>query len=455
MERNYQGIKKRSAFFNIPAIGVYTKDIECLTSYISRLCELHNITVGVFVEKVIFPQTPKQKLLSKTGNHFGKKSAALNNSHASAKEIVRIIKILTGNKIVNLLTLVDYNSVFSKFELDGVKKWCPRCLEDWEKSREPLYSKLLWCFKEVKVCIEHRCMLLSSCFKCDTLQLPIHAKGREGYCQKCQVFLGEGAANSLTKEDDCFLWNEWLVKNIGELISLDTMERKVIKNNKDSIHTFLNEIKERTGLTKNLIAKEGKFDPGNFCYWQRGETKPSLLSLSRLCYMTNTSLLDYFTEQYLLKPPLKRLPKYLESPKNVNKSKYKDEELKKILKIIIAENVSEPPSLSQVARSLGYKKPETIKLRFPQECDIIIDRYQSHRAKATKEKRINIKNDIRRTILELIDQNIYPSYTSVGESLKNPSLFRNNIYKEMVKEIFNELNIIPRPRYYGGSRSMN
>lgn len=444
-------IPERSKLFNLTAIGINTENIESLTSYVSRLTQAHNVSVGVFFSKIVIPKTSSNKLISNEGHSIGSKSSAFNNYHETAKELSQIIGLLTTNNQLELLTLIGYEKILSSYELGSKKRWCPVCLLNWKLTNNILYHKLLWAFEVVEICLEHKCSLVSNCFECGTPQYLLHAKGIEGYCNKCGAFLGKNSIGRISNKDGYFDWQKWVTENVSSLLTLNKYERTIVTNNSDEfsiqVSFFLNSLSEGIGITKKDLAILGNFDSSNFCDWQRGEFSPSLYSLLKLCYLSQIRLIDFYTNEYKISHSIKMLPLYVmnrKSPRTLKK--YENEELREILKRIIKDKNAPPPSLSSVAKKLGYKKPETIRAKFPKETDTIIDNYRKYSKELTQKKYDELYENIRVQVVIFLEQGIYPSMTKISRALNNPSLFRNYRYKDMLKQIFNELGVIQKPR---------
>jgi hypothetical protein len=443
-------LSKRSKFFNLAAVGIGTSEIECLTSYISRLSRTHNLSVGMFLSKAVWPEISSNKLLVTNPEQIGKKSSALNNYHESAKELLKILKALTTNNDLDLLTVFDFNNILHAYELGGKKKWCPDCLLNRKQLNKIIYHKLIWTFEIVEVCTRHRCKLVSSCFHCGATQYLLHPKSIEGYCQWCFSFLGGKGVEKVTNESGYLDWQEWIVNNIGALLSLNKHKRSIInaKIIADLIKSFLNKMKEVTGLNKKDIAIFGRFSDSNFCSWQRGEYYPSFYSLLRLCFMSNVMLIDLYGENYKISPSIRTLPFYVLDRGNVkNARKYGKEELKGKLNEIINDTTSPPPSLASVARQLGYKKPETIRAKLPSETDIIVNNYENYRMEMVNMNRKAIYLDIKTQVIKLLEQGIYPSITKLEKALDKPAIFRSVSHKEMLENIFKEMGVKRAKRY--------
>lgn len=440
---------ERSSLFNLKPIGIGTPDVESLTSYTSRLSTAHNFTLGVFFSKIVYPQINKE-FIPRDGIG-ARKASAFNNSYNGAKELLKALHELTMSEDLGRLTLINFDQCLSKYELRAKKSWCPDCLEEWKNGKEIIYEKLIWSFDIVEVCITHKCKLRSYCAHCQTEQFQLHRTGKIGYCYKCNLWLGLSSfSKSDTLSDEYFLWQKWIINNITELLLLETQERikinEIAINYSENISEYIEQIKINYDVTKAEIADIANVPDRMFYYWKHGKQKASLYSLLKLCYTTNNSVVEILSTDYKLSSSIKKLPEFL-FDKNLprkNKKKYSIEKLREELNKIINDNNNPSPSLSQVAKLLDFKKPENLRKKLPEETDIIIQKYREYKNKQKEEK----KNEIRKVIVNLVKQGIYPSQKLIGEALNIPSMFWKNKNRDILNELCEELGVVRESRPY-------
>jgi hypothetical protein len=82
--------------------------------------------------------------------------------------------------------------------------------------------------------------------------------------------------------------------------------------------------------------------------------------------------------------------------------------MRKVLVTILARNEKPPPSMAQVASRLGYDQGFLAK-KLPRECQRISERFSKYQAERMASGERNLRNKIRRTVIPLRKQGIYPS----------------------------------------------
>jgi hypothetical protein len=90
------------------------------------------------------------------------------------RSLVLALANLTLRQDLRYLSCVTWKGIIqdrSLFRQD--KAWCPLCFEARLQARKPIYEPLLWSFREVGFCLEHRCELCARCPYCDSSQKAI------------------------------------------------------------------------------------------------------------------------------------------------------------------------------------------------------------------------------------------------------------------------------------------
>ncbi|WP_226670348.1 TniQ family protein [Metabacillus litoralis] len=432
--------ESRSTLYNLKPIGINTDEIESLTSYVTRLSTAHNVTLGVLFNELIYPILRKES--RPRDGVTAKRSAAYNNFHQSAIELTTALHNLTHIKNLELLTAIGFNNFFSSNEIRGQKFWCPICYEETKEERRIIYDKLIWSFNNLEICPKHNCRLVSYCPNCNSIQYHFHRIGELGYCYDCGTWLGITSFRELEKlSDDYILWQDWVAKNIGKLIQLNIQERQNWNNKiniSDYTWEYILKIQKQSQKTKMEIGNISNIPSSLFNVWQRKKHKPSLYSLLKLGFITNNTLFQFFSESCDISTQLKPLPNFIyKSDLRKSARKYDIEQLRNKLNKIINENRSNPPSLNQVAKELGFKKTETLRKKLPKETKIIVDQYKKY----LEDNNAAMRNEIKDTVIKLHEQGVYPSQTLIENQLGKPSLFWKKSYRNTLIDIFIELKI--------------
>ncbi|MDJ0597409.1 MAG: hypothetical protein QNJ37_00970 [Crocosphaera sp.] len=102
------------------------------------------------------------------------------------------------------------------------------------------------------------------------------------------------------------------------------------------------------------------------------------------------------------------------------------------LEEILSTPSKPPPSMSAVARELGYHR-RTLTKDFPELCQAISANYLGYRKNSHIERIEEFCVEVEQAVLELYSQGIYPSEANVSKHLSNAGNFRN-------KEVRNALS---------------
>ncbi len=115
----------------VPA-GIGTSDVEILTSYVARLADQHDVTVGDLLRRVVADRVPGIQF-QKSGtvmSAFFRQSAAINGDSVLATQMVEALEVLTGVPSLRALTLLPWLGVLnSRGALRQHRAWCAACLD--------------------------------------------------------------------------------------------------------------------------------------------------------------------------------------------------------------------------------------------------------------------------------------------------------------------------------------
>ncbi|KZZ84849.1 TniQ family protein [Bacillus sp. SJS] len=438
-------IPERSYLYHLPPIGNGTKNIESLTSYVTRLSSAHLISLGVFFTKIIYVSLQKDSI--PRDGITAAKTSSFNNFHQNAKDLVFTLESLTLVKGLDQLTLINFSKCLSSFnDVRSKKYWCPDCFEKWKTNGEEVYEKLIWVFKIVEICELHNKRLICNCPNCNAYQYHIHRSGQMGKCYKCGNWLGASRVENNDKLEsiEYVKWQNWIINNIYQLIVLKSEERNIINmsavNFQYYIRDLLINIKEKFGISKMELSKSCLIPCRILMYWENGTQRASLHSLLKLCFILNKSLIDIFSgNTTIYTDTLNELPTSLKEINN-NRSlkRYEDNVLKTLLEQILMDKVNPPPSLSYVTKKLGYTKSETLKEKFPQETQEIVKNHKKYLSEKSRSK----KEEIKSIIIDLVNKDEYPSQKKISEALnKTNSFFWKKDNRETLNEICKELKV--------------
>ena len=285
---------QRSYLYNIEPIGLITEYIESLTSYITRLSEAHSVYTGTLLNRVLVQRLNKEyisKYAVNGGNGFLDSAHALNGTHKNAADFAGIISVLTCRNDIQYMTMATWRDVIpTKGLLKGSLSWCPECYEDLRKNSLPIFSPLLWNFNVVEICYKHGIRLASVCPNCNTKIPYLHRKGCNGFCPKCNSWLGDSSKDWDVKFGIDVEYQNWVNSNIGEILRLaPTLECFPKREN------LTNNLNNLIYNTCNGILDFGRFTgfPKTTVYeWSIGKSIPTLNKLLVVGYRFGVMLKD-------------------------------------------------------------------------------------------------------------------------------------------------------------------
>lgn len=221
-------IPQRSRLFSLEPVAVGTPYTESLSSYLNRLAQEHCLTSQKLIMGEIAPliltDKDKSELLTKNVSHlFGNSDAKpmINGMREMTGKLVTVLEELTMSQDLRFLTLLSWKGMISEQKLfRNYRAWCPSCLEEWKQENKTVYEPLLWSFKDVEVCLNHKLRLLDKCPHCSS-HLPVIGKSSPpGFCSCCYGWLGQ----TIKGEEDIEKYRI-NIEGIGELIALTALLR--------------------------------------------------------------------------------------------------------------------------------------------------------------------------------------------------------------------------------------
>jgi len=382
----------RSRLHSLQPRGTGTALIECLTSYVARLAASHCVSPSVLLSSTIAPIIGKNywlqggARLGTTGSALSKSFnihiRAINGIGVIASYWVHTLQTLTLRNDLAQLTMLRWQSVFShRHLLRPTRAWCPACYEDWASNDQPIYEPLLWTFRDVAVCLLHERRLQSACHNCNRTLQWLPRLARPGYCEKCNVWLGDRAeikADSVTTEE--LQWQSWVVSNLQEIIITgEHLPTPTTGRIPEALTLCIDSASD--GVMNRFSSLIGK--PKNTVWgWLQGKSLIPLSDLLRLCYSVDLPLIDFlYTDGLTLSRPDPTLPRILpqhewRSPRQRPKP-FDRSALEQALTTALTENPPKP--MTQVAHVLKTHKRSLYK-HFPKLCKAISARYLNYRS---------------------------------------------------------------------------
>ena len=441
-----------SRLYALEPRGVGTPNIESLTSYMSRLAEAHSVSLRALMMQELLPLL-KRDYLSDPLNHYLEPfwieaARALNGTGILARDWAQVLERLTLRSDLHFLTLLPWAAVLTQQRLLRITRaWCPDCFMEWQTMGQPIYEPLLWNMCAVSLCLRHQQALVERCPYPDCrATLPVLASHfRLGYCSKCSRWLGVVVDHSNPSSDtEQWHWRMWMVEMIGELVrhNTDLTVTPQLENIPDLIAAAREQLAD--GRMQNL-EKELQLSHRTLNAWRLGKQVPQIESLLRLCYCSGISLCGLFTSQRgmlnLAQLKIRSLPN-IPNPtgKRRHRIPFNAVLIQQGLESILAGEEQPPPSMRTVAKRLNYS-PRELREHFPKLCRAISIRRKNY-LKIRHEQRLQqLKEEVRRSVLEIHSQGLYPSTDRVGLILSRPAVMRDPLIYNFWRETLQELRL--------------
>lgn len=188
-------MKEEHSYFDVLPLHPRPQKLEALTSYVRRLAEANGIESGTDLTHTCFSDYPQA---IRHLNDFpirplkGLQTAAI----CSEAQIQAMTFSHLGEKFGRTFSPnACYRFLHGSIAL--TERYCPFCL------KERGYGSLLWRFRSLKGCSEHRCSILDRCGQCGSLlqDFPYPQLARVSICPRCGKDLGECQARPLDSAD--------------------------------------------------------------------------------------------------------------------------------------------------------------------------------------------------------------------------------------------------------------
>jgi len=423
----------RSLLFNIEPIGIGTPYVESLSSYISRLANVHCLTTGVFISKLLSRYLNKYyltKIADRGGNGFYDSSNGVNGIGSLAKDFINVIESLTYRTNLYKNTLLPWANILpTRGLMESKKKWCPQCYEEALINKNPIYDPLIWYLKDSNVCLKHKSVLISTCMTCNKKMNILSRNSILGYCENCHSWLGskdriENSESNNIKEIIGF------ETKIGEMLEISSRRKNIFIHKNQiakSLNFYLNNLFEGSLSTFAQISDVPKT---TFHYWVKGINLPALHNLLTISYKLDIGIIDFLEMKYVERIESGDLVLPLIQSKE--RKKYDYEQIKIIL--LHELNNSECNSLSKIAKIIGCDR-KLLYTKFPSETNLIVENHKNH-LKLQKIKRQETSDkELLDAITNLCKRNIYPSRRNVEKELMGKYLLKEN----HIRNTWNEL----------------
>ena len=433
-----------SLLYALTPRGLDTPYVESLSSYVTRLAEVHVVPVWRLIlhvrSQVCSDRLSRPSMrYAYPANGLGKNAEILRQSFEAA----------TGGRDLRPLTLSALQGSISKPDIfRTTEAWCPGCLEQWRAEGPPIYSPLLWAVRAVAVCPVHACPLVDRCPHCHSQFTPLRAGARPGYCSICSQWLGtfDLPLPGDSREEHSF--HLWSSMGVGQVLAampdLQRMEPHV-----ELIRNLQRCLDQSEGATRGYLSRLAGAAGCAFNHWASGQLKPTLDHLCRLSYRLKLPLLALFTGVPAQWRGPARPQAQVDSRSGTcwAQPAIERNELRRILRECLREEP--PPSVAEIARRLEFHSDDTLRFREPDLCRQITARRRDSGASVNSARPIFKKSEGYRLENILRDHLAQESPLSLKEiasalGYKAPHAIRER-FPDLCREITAKHKLHPSP----------
>ncbi|MEB9970349.1 TniQ family protein [Bacillus cereus] len=416
-------------------MGVGSSYMECLTSYLVRLSEVHKVYPSSLISYIVAPVLDKKFLINSVkrgGNRFYDGARTINTFEQNAVDMVTVLENLTGVQHLDQLTLIGLKEVIpSRYLLKSQLSWCPVCYKEQMNNEEIHYNPLLWQLEVVKVCFKHKLRLEMQCPSCDR-NLPIlHRKSQNGYCVYCNTWLGIEKGNdqdsyNLERYYKMTLMAEQFI-NHKEEISVSGNKQQIIKNLNYLVETY-----EQGNLQR--FAKNLNLAKTTFWDWCKGKVLPPLPRIFEICSLFDISPVYFYTQDINTNKNLIILN--VEAFFRNQGSREIRFERTRALSILreYASNSERIISMTELAKLIGCPK-RTLYDHFPDLCKSISAKNKEFIKRRTKQAYEDNCLIIDNCVEVLGKHGVYPSRRKIEEIAHKPGLLKDKKLREYLNRL--------------------
>ncbi len=425
-----------SRLYNLEPIGIGTPYTECLTSYVTRLAEAHNVTLGTLIGKEITPILNKHylnKVATRGGGGIYKSASSINGVKSAAMEMLKSLEQLTLRDDLRFLTLTKWSEILPTRGLLRPKKaWCPQCIDEWNLHKKPIYEPLIWFIKEVEICNIHETRLQTYCPNC-TKEIPtLSRNSRVGFCSHCSHWLGQSKVDN-SSQVETSTWNYWKVTNIGQLLEL--MPSNELIPGRERLKLVLNQVLEVASVKE--ILELSNIPRSSFNSWMDEDKLPSLPNLLIIIYCLGISQKQFLTDELnTLKFNLRPFPY---SKGHLVPNRFSDRYIREQLLYYADNVVTPPPSVKEIASIIGCDRRLLYK-KAPELCKVVSKKYIDFIQNCSLDRIEFVKKQVVNAVNILSNQGIYPSRRKVESYTKMPGTIKAESIRQVWRQEKEKLN---------------
>ena len=287
----------------------------------------------------------------------------------------------------------------------------------------------MWSLAPVTACSVHKVRLVHACPACGGHFPPLHARSRSGTCPKCDSSLLDVLALQLQPADSYELW------------VADEMERfHVAMQNADvpKAPAPMSEVLEACMSAAGLCNCSELGDTLGVSritawYWRSGAAKPDLENCLRVARAFGLSLSDIVFGRIPNAISLFDLEEKHQTPRRRPKMFHAENTLASIASIR-RERQSNPPSLEEVARNVGFSA-RVIRKHFPQLCREISQVHSASCRVKVAARQQSLRTALKEAYLHAQEHSARPTRREIAERMEKPGVMRSATAREILRQL--------------------
>lgn len=287
-------IPARSYLYSIAPIGLGTSGVESLSSYISRLAQEYCVYPHRLAKNCVEKYSGSYNYLNNIGhNIFASKT--VNGFNEITKTVVYSIESATNRQDIRYTTLLPIGGILAARLLRHERAWCSACFQSDLENGKPLYERLVWKIKCVKICPLHKQELTKICPHCKKMQINFSGYSFPGFCARCQTWLGQKESQHSKEREFSlnFPKEKWIASEIGKVLAQ-------LPQVKEGINIRMSFASSLKGTMVNIPAfstadfyEQTKLTPSVLQDYLDCKQTLSLLTLTKISYSLKCSAVDF------------------------------------------------------------------------------------------------------------------------------------------------------------------
>ena len=280
--------RPRTEFYDQALIGVGTREVECLRSYVQRLALAHHMSPRVLMAMMTGKKYSDTRL----------REGIVHSTGANGKRLVESIERATGVTLSGS-TMARFSHLLPTQHLvrgnREERRYCPICvLEPHDLSLR--HGRLLWELSAVDACPTHGVVLERAFECCAPIEEHLRIDSRPSLPAVCST-CGSIGFGCHTQSEPARESSTWASAEIGDLLAMD--DRTVASLDAEQLRDGLADVvRIAFGGQPVRASREANLARGSVLTWLQGKSRPALGCLVQFAFAARASLTRMFFGHY-------------------------------------------------------------------------------------------------------------------------------------------------------------